>query len=264
LCDIVLHGNRFVQLIVWHDVQEWCEGFVLDNRKVVAGFRNRRADVATAFVSRSFELTAFDDEFTPLVLYSLQGIQVHLNRVLIGQRSYVVALVEGVADAQLLVGIGQNVFDLIVDGAVNDQSTSGRATLSTGSNSAKYRRRHHHIKVGVRCDDDGVVSSQLEQRAAQAGTDGSAYRLSHTGATCGADQRNASVSADLLSDVGIAVHHARQGCRNTVGCSHIIPNVLACEGAKRAFLRRLPNTRVAADPCKRCVPRPNSDGEVER
>ena len=174
-----------------------------------------------------------------MVFDRLKRIQVHLDSILVGQWSDVVVLVERVADAQLLVGTGQHVFDLVVDGPVDDQTARGGATLTARSDSTKHRCGHHHVEIGVRCDDDGVVSTQFEQGTAQSSADCSTNGFTHSGASGRTNERNAAIGADLLTDVGVAVHDTRQGRRNTIGFSDLVPNVLASNGAERALFRRL-------------------------
>ena len=88
----------------------------------------------------------------------------------VDQRPDVVVFVEWVADADLLVRLRQLIAHLVVDAAVDDQAACGGATLTASTHGAKHGCGDDHFEVGIRCDDDGVVSPQFKQSTTQTKT----------------------------------------------------------------------------------------------
>ena len=231
----VLHGNGLVEGVVLHQVQDGRKGLVLDNLQVVGDFCNGWLDVTSAFVASAFQTSTWDKHASPLLHHSLQGALVLRHSVGVDEWSHVVVFVQGVANADLLVRLGELVAHLVVDAAVNDEASRGGATLTTRSNSAKHRRGNDHLEVRFRGDDDGVVSAQLQEGATETSSDSLCHNFAHADRACGRHEGNATVCGHHFTHSVIAVDDAACSSGEVVGLRHLVPNVLARDGAQRCF-----------------------------
>ena len=176
----------------------------------------------------------------------------------------VVVLIKGIADAQLSIGALERVNHFVVNAAVDDEATGGRAALTAGAHSAKHRSRNDHLQIGIGLDDDGVVATEFEQALAESCGNSLSDNLAHAdGSRCGHEGNPLVLGHHLthfvvpLYDTGEAFGHMGHVCRN------LIPDVLTGNGSERGLLRGLPNASVSANPCDGGVPVPNGHGEIE-
>ena len=127
----------------------------------------------------ALEAPSWNQEASPLLHHRVQRIFVSLDRVGVNEGTHMVVLVQGVANANLLVRLRQLIANLVVDAAVDDQAARGGAALTARSYGAKHRCRDDHLQVCIAGDDDGVVSTQLEQGTSEASGHSLCDNLSH-------------------------------------------------------------------------------------
>jgi hypothetical protein len=100
--------------------------------------------------------------------------------------------------------------------------------------------------------------------AAHAARDALADHAPDLGRAGEADQRNALVVDELLSEIAAGVIEHEEDVGETAGLQHVVADLHGRDRRQRGLRRRLPDRDVAADRGDERVPGPDRDREVER
>ena len=94
----------------------------------------------------------------------------------------------------------------IVNFFVDDKPSCCGATLSSGSYCAEKRPVYSNVKIGVGCNDDGIIAAKFEQGSAESLAHSFAHHLSHPDGTGGRHQRNFFAGRKPLTHFVVTVH----------------------------------------------------------
>jgi hypothetical protein len=117
--------------------------------------------------------------------------------------------------------------------------------------------------VGIGSDDDAVVATEFEQRAAEAGANGFGDLAAHAAGARGGDEGDAAVVDHARADDTARAVDEREDAAQAVAFENAVGDAMDGDGGERRFFRRLPDDAIAADGGYERVPAPDGDGEVE-
>src|SRR5690606_6355428 len=146
-----------------------------------------------------------------------------------------------------------------------DNQPARRSTPLSGSTyCAKQRCTDREIEVRVFSDDYRIVATQFQQHLTQTRGYRSGHSFAHSRGTRRRDERDPRILCKQFSHTIITVDAAGHTFRNVVFTEDFADDLLACNTAQGRFLRWLPHACVAAYPRDHGVPRPHSNGKIER
>ena len=97
------------------------------------------------------------------VLADLDVLQVGLHLALVDRRPHVDALVEPVADLQLLGALHQRIDELLVHALLHDDAAGRGAALAGGAERSPQRAFQRQLEVGVVEHDHRILAAQLQR-----------------------------------------------------------------------------------------------------
>src|ERR1700722_17710075 len=100
------------------------------------------------------EFAATLNDFAALVANVVEGAKHGIDRCAIDEGTHESGFVEGVADADLLVGELQHGSELRCDAALEEEAAGGSAALPGGADCAKEYGAKGEIEVGIVHDDE--------------------------------------------------------------------------------------------------------------
>ena len=258
----VVQAQGLFEVVVGQHVQDRGEGFVAHHVALRRHFGDGRRYVVGVRVLIG-QLTLATKYLATFVAGLGQRALHGVERLLVDQRAHQVVLA-WVADAHLAVGSFDAGNHFVLDRTVHDQAAQGGATLAGGADCGEQDATHGQVEVGARGQDHGVVATQLEDAAAEAGSHTWADFAPHAGAAGGADQRYARVVDHGFAGFTAADHQLCQASRGiTKGFQGFFEQRLAGQGGQRGLLGRFPYHRVTGDQGQGSVPGPDCDREVE-
>src|SRR5690606_9056885 len=154
--------DGFFKLLVAKQIENGCKGLLLNDLEMRLHFRNDRSDVTSRLIPFSFEHTAFYHDVTAFCFNLPQGIALHFHSLLIDQRSDMISRIQWIADTQLLISRYEAGLHFLVHIFVNNESTGGRTTLPRSTYRSEEGTASSDIEIGIRCNDDGIVSAELK------------------------------------------------------------------------------------------------------
>src|SRR5690606_42115257 len=87
----------------------------------------------------------------------VDGSEVRVYRVLIDQRTYMIVLIQRIANPELLIGLHQFIGKLLINALVNNNSAGGDTALSCCPYRTEYGGWKSNIKVCMLAEDHRVI-----------------------------------------------------------------------------------------------------------
>ena len=176
------------------------------------------------------------------------------ERLLVDQWAYQGLLAEWIAYRKLAVGVDDAFDQRISDRVVNDQPPQGGTALARGARGREHDSAHRKIQIRRGRHDGRVVTAQLEQRPAEAGSHPRAHLLAHPHRPCRTHQRDAWIVDELFADLTAALDQSAHLRRRPHLGGGAVQECLAGNGSQWRQLGWLPHHGVAADKGDRGVP----------
>ena len=259
-----MQGDRLVERAIADDVEDRCEGLLLDDSEVVLRLGDAGRDVAASGVLLAAQALPTAHDGAALLANAIEGRHHVVHRARIDQRTHQRVAVQRVADAHLGVGLLQPVGQRVGDRIVDDDAPRAGAPLAGRPDRAEENGGHRQIEVRVRGDDDGVVATQLENGAREPLVDHLSDAVTHPAASRGRDQADSRIGQQRFSHGAPAPDdEAEDGGVDIVLPADALGNARAGDGGQRHLGRRLPESGVATDGGDGAVPGPDGHREVE-
>src|SRR5699024_7955560 len=194
--------------IVGHHPQNGGKSLVLHHWRVVGNAHDRRFDINAPGRYAVGDAAATANDFTALLARRGQGVVHGRQGALADQRADQFALLARVTNGQRRVS-GFHLRDKFIGHAVvHDQAAQRRAALAGGTDGGEQRTLDGQLPVRIRRHHDGVVASEFQNTAPQAGGHGLPHLAPHRNGAGGRNQRQTLVGGQRLTDFGFADHHA--------------------------------------------------------
>ena len=195
------------------------------------------------------------------VLADLDVLQVGLHLRRVDRRTHVDALVETVADLQLLRARHELIDELLVHALLHDDAAGRGAALSGRAERSPQRAFQREIEIGVVEHDHRILAAEFQRAVLEALRRFLSDDAAHG---CRSRERNRAHirmldhrRADFAAEAGDDVDHAR-------GNAAIGQRLHEVQRRERRVLRRLDHRGVAGDQGREELPRRNRHGEVPR
>mmetsp|Transcript_16672 Transcript_16672/g.39219 ORF Transcript_16672/g.39219 Transcript_16672/m.39219 type:complete len:535 (-) Transcript_16672:7-1611(-) len=259
LGDAVVLLDGLVKGLDLHDVHDRGEHLLLNTLGAVVDLDN----AGLHKVARAGHALAADQHLATEALSVLDSVLEHLHGGGVVKRAKQSLGVQGVAVRDLLVRGDEGLHEAVVDALLQVQAAQAGAALASRADGSEQHSALGHLDVAVLHNDHGVVSSQLQERAAEAASDSLVHDLTDLGAAGEGQQVNASVVGHCLADVGsAAAEGSNAGVR--AGLLEDIGHDLLCgNGQEGRRGGRFPDLGVARDERHRGVPSEHGVREVE-
>ena len=148
---------------------------------------------------------------------------------------------------------------------MHDKPPDGGAPLPGGPHGAEHDGPDGEIEVGAWRNDNGVVSSKLQERSSEPRQNDLSDAPPHGHAAGGRDKRQPPVCGQSLADfLSRADDDVQKPFRKAAILYDAGGYRVCCNGAKRDLARWLPDDRVAGNQRQHGVPGPYGNREVER
>lgn len=261
LGHVVVDVDRLVEVLILEEVEHRREGLIAYNVGLSGHLDDRGLNIEGALFG---DLVAAAEHGAALGLGLLDGRHHVVDRAFVDHRAHEGAVLDRITDAHLFVGVDQGLGELAGDRLVHDDASRAGAALARGADGAEEDRRDGYFEVGVFGHDDGVVTAQLEDRAAETAGHHLGDAAPHLGGAGEGDQRQARVvDQPLAHGASRAGDEAEDAFQAVVG-HDLVADVLGGHAGQRRGGGGLPHSGVAADRRDGGVPRPDCHGEVER
>lgn len=232
-----------------HGVEDGDKDLVLDNFGIGADASDGRGNKVTG----ALEDLASSEDLAALGLDCLDTLLVVLDSGLGVERAAESAGLEGIADADRLVSLGELLNELVVDLLVDQEAASSGAALAGSADSSKEDRAQSQVEISIVHNNNGVVASELEERLAEA-LGNSLADLAANGSGAGEGKETDTVILDHgLADIGATGDQGAEGAGKAVLDKDLLEDLGHGDRGQVGGWGALPDDGVTAD---------ESDGRV--
>ncbi len=157
LRDVILHGNRVVEVVVGNKIQDRSERLGLNDWPLIACHRNRgRHEVA-----RPFEAFAAAHDFATSRADRCAGSLYSSDSLVVDQWAHQGAGVERITDTHLRISAYQCALEFFEACLLYENPTRGRTALACRAHGAENDRRYRELKVGMLIDNDCIIAAEF-------------------------------------------------------------------------------------------------------
>ena len=262
LLGVVVQSDGLLNSLELHGVGDRNKSLLADDGGGVLNFDKSRLDI---ILGGGVNLTlATDENLAALLLRGRDRSLKLLDSVEGVEGANEDALLEGVANLQLLVKRSHLGDDGIVEGLVNVKSAACGAPLAGGTSGAEEGGANGHLDISIVHDEDSIVSAKLEKGLTEAGRDALIDVAPDVGGASEGDEGDVTGLDNNLANVSAASNEGADGAGELVSEENIGDDFLRGDGDEGGGGGALPNLGVASDHRDGGVPSSDGDGEVER
>ena len=226
--------HHFLDRLELHHVQYRREDLLVDDRHIRSRFHQRRFNEAAA------ERVPAKDDLPTLFLNQFDRRGEIFDRARVDQRTHQRMRVQGIADAHLTVYRYQFRSHLPSDSFLQEEPPDCSTALTGGSNCAEDHGAQSQVEVRVVHDNDPVVAAQFEQCAAEAPADGFGNDAPRAARSGRADERNAVVREQPVSDRFVVADDQAKDALPPVALQHAVADLLDRNRGERSLARGFP------------------------